>query len=310
MTERIIDCDSTGRSVGLFGLLAILAEAADFFRNVLRTNDGGDIVGGILSDNSETAHFRECVAKWLTMEPELPPSGADRLSRCLEEAAGQVTEGDLTRLVNQFGKSVEHAGIRATTFCEIVEGLGGEYLDYFEQEYDSSDREQFVATLLRCDFAELSVEVSREFRILGKQLLDQPSDEPEKLPAAPEGEGTPVDEENDSPPFNVPRAVQYLIGWPEILDRIGQPDAAKDRIAQFNRDYSGPIITRQGAAPKVDAAELVVWWNGLKDRWREGAALTDEVSPELATYQHGRTETVVPEIGGHETKRVRGRNAK
>lgn len=128
-------------------------------------------------------------------------------------------------------------------------------------------------------------------------------------PADPSSEAKPGEDGNASLPSIVPRAVQYLIGWPEILDRIGQPDEAKDRIAQFNRDYSGPIITRQGAAPKVDAAELVVWWNGLKDRWREESALTDVVSPELATYQHGRTETVVPEIGGHETKRVKGRNA-
>lgn len=189
--KPVVVCDSTGCSVGLFGLLAILSESADFFRRVLRMNDGRDIVGGILSDHSETAHFRECVAKWLPLEPEFPPSAADRLSRCLEEAAGQVTEDEQRELMDRYGKSVELAGRFAPTFCEIVAGLGHDYRDHCEQTFAPSDREKFVSTLLRCDFDLLSSEVSRELRWLGKRLLEQPSDaeksEPPKSGVMQEG---------------------------------------------------------------------------------------------------------------------------
>lgn len=61
--KPVVICDSTGSSVGLFGLLEILAEYAAFFHRMLLTNDRRDIAGGILSDSSETTHFRECIAK-------------------------------------------------------------------------------------------------------------------------------------------------------------------------------------------------------------------------------------------------------
>lgn len=121
-------------------------------------------------------------------------------------------------------------------------------------------------------------------------------------------------EENESPPKGTTRANQYLFGWPDILDRIGQPDEAKKRIQQLNRDCNGPIITSRGAKVKVDEEELLTWWNGLRDWWRHQEASTDEtttrMSQELQTFNFGRTATLVPEISGHVTQRVQGRNMK
>ena len=128
-------------------------------------------------------------------------------------------------------------------------------------------------------------------------------------PAAPSSGEKPVDEELKCSEPNL-KPARYLFEWPDILDRIGQPDERKAHVIELNRKYQGPIIITQGSSkPKVEEGELLRWWNGLADLWKRESRQSADVATEPEQYQHGK-ETVVPGIGGHTTKRVKGRNSK
>lgn len=144
----------------------------------------------------------------------------------------------------------------------------------------------------------------------------------ETPPGAPKGEGTPVDDE--TPPSasvaagtttldarNGDEAVVtpkvYLSGWSDILEAVGlkNNDTDKNNVLSLNKQYQGPIPkVGRGEKPRVEKGKLLKWWNELEEKFQASdAARKDKAATVEAQYQHGRDETVVPEISGHEKKR-------
>jgi hypothetical protein len=135
----------------------------------------------------------------------------------------------------------------------------------------------------------------------------------------------PAATENTEPPTPKPGATEppkpnrYLIGWNDILDKLGLADERTEYLRTLNVRYRGPIILTQGAQPKVDVSELVAWWNGLREIWKAEAdtlkAEADKQRDAQATvadihgYGHD-DQSVVPEISGGVKRRPSGRNAK
>ena len=105
----------------------------------------------------------------------------------------------------------------------------------------------------------------------------------------------------------------YISGWNAILKRLGQKysEAAKNLVARYNADYSGPIVTpRVGGRPEVEESALLEWWNSIYLRFeelknqREGAA-----RDAAASHNYGRTGSVAPAIAGEVKHRRRsGKN--
>lgn len=120
---------------------------------------------------------------------------------------------------------------------------------------------------------------------------------------------TPADEQH---PSDVPKV--YLLSWREILNvlNLKNDKTSQGRVRNAHKSFPGPIIMpNPGGQPKVLKADLLIWWNGLEDRFREDATKRDSLLVDRSAtvenqFDRGRgehTETVVPEIGG----RVKGR---
>ena len=115
----------------------------------------------------------------------------------------------------------------------------------------------------------------------------------------------------------------YLHGWGEILGvlTIDNNSMNQRRIRELSERFPGPIFFfGQGGQPKVVKGDLIVWHNGLEERFRNESsqredayaqADSDQAATVAGQYQHGKGgpdgqgTTVVPELGGH----VRDRRA-
>ncbi len=118
------------------------------------------------------------------------------------------------------------------------------------------------------------------------------------------------------PPFALPPKF-YLSGWREILDALGLDNdkTNQSRVRKAHKTVPGPIImpTKGGQPTPVVKHDLLDWWNGLDDRYRELAAKRDSLHADRSAtlenqFDLGRgehTETVVTEIAGR-VKRRRG----
>ena len=130
----------------------------------------------------------------------------------------------------------------------------------------------------------------------------------------------------DDPAFAVPNTSReqklpgvpkvYLSSWREILDALNKDNNSNEqrRVREAHARFPGPIIMpAQGGQPKVVKADLLVWWNGLEECYRDEVAerdslLTDRSATVENQFDLGcgdHTETVVPEIDGR-VKRRRG----
>ena len=109
-------------------------------------------------------------------------------------------------------------------------------------------------------------------------------------------------------PPNPPKV--YLSSWREILAALS---TEKDKVSvrqvrAAHKLVPGPIIlpTQGGQPMPVVKADLLIWWSGLEDRYRELATARDSLlADRSATLENqfdlGRgehQETVVPEIAG------------
>lgn len=116
-------------------------------------------------------------------------------------------------------------------------------------------------------------------------------------------------------PTDAPKV--YLSGWLEILDALNLKNdkTNQGRVRKAHKTVPGPIImpTQGGQPTPVVKADLLLWWNGLEERYREIATerdsrLVDRSATVRDQFDRGRgehEETVVPEIAGH-VKRRRG----
>jgi hypothetical protein len=110
-----------------------------------------------------------------------------------------------------------------------------------------------------------------------------------------------------------------LTSWNDILAALNEPHAkphwkndesTRKKIRNMNQQHKGPIRLRKGKGtqPSVEKAALLTWWNGLREHYD---ARTDEENEEAQSatltvnesYQHGKSGTVVPGIGGSEKQR-------
>ncbi|KAA1261144.1 hypothetical protein LF1_36880 [Rubripirellula obstinata] len=101
-------------------------------------------------------------------------------------------------------------------------------------------------------------------------------------------------------------AIEYVIGWPEVMDAIGRPDTAEERkrIKRMSDETGGPIKTKQGVSPRLNRQRLLEWWASLEAKW--DALFADEESTAATvadTYKYGKTGEVVPEIAGSVKRR-------
>lgn len=120
-----------------------------------------------------------------------------------------------------------------------------------------------------------------------------------------------------------PTVKVYLHGWGEILNSLTLDNNSTNqrRIRELSERFQGPIILPgQGGQPKVVKDDLIVWYNGLEEKFRNESsqrenanaqAAADQAATLAGQYQHGKGgpdgqgTTVVPELGGH----VRDRRA-
>ena len=120
--------------------------------------------------------------------------------------------------------------------------------------------------------------------------------------------------DGEQQPLNAPKV--YLSSWRELLDALGKDNNTTERrhVRAAHKKFPGPIIMpTHGGQPTVVKTDLLVWWNGLEDRYREEATVRDSLlADRSATLENqfdlGRgehTETVVPDIAGR-VKRRRG----
>jgi hypothetical protein len=138
-------------------------------------------------------------------------------------------------------------------------------------------------------------------------------------PAVATAGGDARDNTPATKPDGTEKPNRYLIGWNEILDKLGLADEKKEYLRTLNERHGGPIIITQGAHPKVDESELVAWWNGLREIWKAAAdtlkADEERHRDAKATIENvhgygGDDQSVVPEIRGGVKRRSGGRNAK
>ena len=120
--------------------------------------------------------------------------------------------------------------------------------------------------------------------------------------------------DGEQQPPNAPKI--YLSSWRELLDALGKDNNTTEQrhVRAAHKKFPGPIIMpTHGGQPTVVKTDLLVWWNGLEDRYREEATVRDSLlADRSATLENqfdlGRgehTETVVPDIAGR-VKRRRG----
>ncbi len=120
--------------------------------------------------------------------------------------------------------------------------------------------------------------------------------------------------DGEQQPPNAPKV--YLSSWRELLDALGKDNNTTEqrRVRAAHKKFPGPIIMpTHGGQPTVVKTDLLVWWNGLEDRYHEEATVRDSLlADRSATLENqfdlGRgehTETVVPDIAGR-VKRRRG----
>jgi len=114
---------------------------------------------------------------------------------------------------------------------------------------------------------------------------------------------TPIQEATESTEI---RPIAYVIGWPEILDKLGLQDESERRnqVRRLNGEYDGPIIsTGKGSSPRAERTKLISWWNGLEEKWQQQsdeniAAAEDAKATVAASHDYGREGTVLPDIAG------------
>jgi len=103
---------------------------------------------------------------------------------------------------------------------------------------------------------------------------------------------------NDPP--RVPK--RYLVNWHEILDALGLPnnDEKRSLVNRLMDELSGPIVVAgQGSQPRVEKMELLEWWKGLQDRFKElGQRRMDLAATLSAQHDDGREGISTPEISG------------
>lgn len=105
------------------------------------------------------------------------------------------------------------------------------------------------------------------------------------------------------------KAKEYLKNWRDLLDGLGRKNNEEERrfVRSMNDRFQGPIIfSGQGAQPLVDKDKLLLWWDDLERRAEEaGQKRADSDATLQARYDSGRSETIRPEISGHDIKRRR-----
>ena len=119
--------------------------------------------------------------------------------------------------------------------------------------------------------------------------------------------------------LNAPNpAKKLLVNWYEIADAVGRGNDDKFRrlIKRLSDERDGPIrVIGQGKQPElIERDQLVKWWNGLAEQHENAMELDEEHAANVAgsvgegaSFRHGRSAVVLPEIGGSEKKR---RNAR
>jgi hypothetical protein len=105
------------------------------------------------------------------------------------------------------------------------------------------------------------------------------------------------------------RPAVYLLSWGEILGAVGlkNNEQNRHRVRDLNAQYGGPIIRPpQGGQPKANKDKLLRWWAGLEERFREAERKDIDTRASVKErHNYGRAGEVVPNIGGHVTKRRR-----
>jgi hypothetical protein len=127
----------------------------------------------------------------------------------------------------------------------------------------------------------------------------EPGGEEHATPAVPVSQGEP------------PKPIHWLLNWREILDALEwkNDEEGRRQIARLNKVHHGPIIsTGRGGQPKVGKAELIEWWNRLRDKFE---AIEKKNSDAQLTvedrYDYSRDGEVFPEISGHIKRRRKDR---
>ncbi len=109
-----------------------------------------------------------------------------------------------------------------------------------------------------------------------------------------------------------PKPIHWLLNWHEILGVLDWGKKGKEgrrQIARLNEAHEGPIIfTGRGGQPKVGKAELIEWWNRLRDKFEAVEKKKyDARSTVDDRHAYGRDGEVFPEISGHIKRRRKDR---
>lgn len=179
----------------------------------------------------------------------------------------------------------------------------------------SFDASSFVERIKSQAKDEARTELEREFAALVVQEFKAQQVAELNKATAPKGKRSTTKPDGTEPPGQplAPQSVKakrYLIGWNEILDKLGLDDARQEYLRTLNDKHAGPIIITQGAQPKAEEGELVTWWNGLVEIWK---AKAEQERDRKATVEdihgYGREDkSVVPNISGSVKRRPSGRN--
>jgi hypothetical protein len=177
--------------------------------------------------------------------------------------------------------------------------LDGDFTDYA------------AATLVRAKaynrrYDEVEDTIRRLSQLAAKFDLSLPYPAPEPLPASSVVVGPHAGAGQEEQ-----RAVN-LSGWAEILDCVGRRNGRRDRalVKKLNAKFSGPIvITGPGSPPMVRKDELLGWWNGLVQQWREELEKqADQQATVQNQYPYSKDGTAVPDLSGH-VKKTRRKGA-
>jgi hypothetical protein len=102
-----------------------------------------------------------------------------------------------------------------------------------------------------------------------------------------------------------------LLNWAQILAALNMKNTktTRNQVSKLNAEYRGPIIpASRGGQPKAGKSKLLNWWNGLEEQFKQSQQKrADKKASVEGQHPYGRTETVVPEIGGHVKKRRKKR---
>lgn len=157
------------------------------------------------------------------------------------------------------------------------------------------------------DDDEMAVEPDVEFPLI---VHIRNKEKPEAAEPEPNGEkhATSTDPVSQSEP---PKPIHWLLNWREILDALEwkNDEEGRRQIARLNKVHHGPIIsTGRGGQPKVGKAELIEWWNGLRDKFDViEKKKSDARSTVEDRYDYGRDGEVFPDISGHIKRRRKDR---